>query len=79
MNHICRRRLTAFSSQPVPIDHIDRCQKQKATNIAFSWKDHLKFEDHYKKIFYILECMQISNVITNLKTLQSWLRMTPKY
>ena len=27
MKHVCRRCLTAFSSQPVLIDHIDRCQK----------------------------------------------------
>ena len=26
MKHVCRRCLTAFSSQPVLIDHIDRCQ-----------------------------------------------------
>ena len=46
MKHVCRC-LTAFSSQPVLIDHLDRCQKQKTTYIAFSWKDHPKFEDHH--------------------------------
>ena len=46
MKHVCRSCLTAFSSQPVLIDHIDRCQKQEPTNIAFSWKNHLKFEDN---------------------------------
>ena len=46
MKHVCRRCLTTVSSQPVLIDHIDRCQKQKPTNIIFSWRDHLKFEDH---------------------------------
>ena len=50
MKHVCRRCLTAFSSQPVLIDHIDRCQKQQPTKITFSWKDHLKFEDHHMKI-----------------------------
>ena len=47
MNHVCRRCSTAFSSQPVLIDHFDRCQKQKPTNIAFNWKDQVKFEDHH--------------------------------
>ena len=46
MKHVCRRCLTAFSSQPVLIDHIDRCQKQQPTKITFSWKDQLKFEDY---------------------------------
>ena len=50
MKHVCRSCLTAFSSQPVLIDHIDRCQKQKPTNITFSWKDQLKFEDYHKKV-----------------------------
>ena len=44
MTHVCRRCLTAFSSQPVLVDHIDRCQKQKPTNINFSDKNHVKFE-----------------------------------
>ena len=50
MKHVCRRCLTAFSSQPVLIDHIDRCQKQKSTKITFSWKDQLKFEDYHMKV-----------------------------
>ena len=50
MKHVCRRCLTAFSSQPVLIDHIDRCQKQKSTNITFSYKDQLKFEDYHMKV-----------------------------
>ena len=50
MKHVCRRYLTAFSSQPVLIDHIDRCQKQQPTKITFSWKDQLKFEDSYMKV-----------------------------
>ena len=49
MKHVCRC-LTAFSSQPVLIDHIDRCQRQKSTNITFSYKNHLKFEDNLMKI-----------------------------
>ena len=50
MKHVCRRCLTAFSSQPVLIDHIDRCQKQQPTKITFSWKDQVKFEDYYMKV-----------------------------
>ena len=50
MKHVCRRCLTAFSSEPVVIDHIDRCQKQKLTNITFSYKDQLKFEDYHMKV-----------------------------
>ena len=50
MKHVCRRCLTAFSSQPVLIDHIDRCQKQQPTKIIFIWKDQLKFEDYYMKV-----------------------------
>ena len=50
MKHVCRRCLTAFSSQPVLIDHIDRCQKQQPTKITFSWKDHLKFEHYHMKV-----------------------------
>ena len=50
MKHVCRRCLTAISSQPVLIDHIDRCQKQQPTKITFSWKDQLKFEHYHMKI-----------------------------
>ena len=50
MKHVCRRCLTAFRSEPTLFDHIDRCQKQKPTNIKFSYKDHLKFEDHHTKV-----------------------------
>ena len=50
MKHVCRRCLTAFSSQPVLLDHIDRCQKQQPTKITFSWKNQLKFEDYYMKV-----------------------------
>ena len=48
MEDICRRCLTAFSSQPVLNDHIEHCQKQQPSNISFSWKDHLKFEDYHE-------------------------------
>ena len=50
MRWVCRRCLTAFSSQPVLIDHMERCIKQQPTKISFSYKDHLKFEDHHMKI-----------------------------
>ena len=65
MQHVCRRCLTAFSSQPVLIDHIERCIYQKPTNIKFSYKDHLKFEDHHMKvnlpirIYADFECLNI--------------------
>ena len=50
MNDVCRRCLTAFSSQPVLIDHIDRCTNQKFSKLKFSWKQHLMFEDHHMKV-----------------------------
>ena len=50
MKWACRRCLTAFSSEDILSQHIDRCQKQQPTNITFSWKDHLKFEDYHMKI-----------------------------
>ena len=50
MKHVCRRCLTAFSFESVPIDHIDRCQKQKPTNITFKWKDQLKFKEYHMKV-----------------------------
>ena len=46
----CRRCLTAFSSEDFLNQHIDRCQKQQPTNITFSWKDHLKFEDYHMNV-----------------------------
>ena len=50
MKWVCRRCLTAFSSEDILSQHIDRCQKQQPTNITFSWKDHLKFEDYQMKV-----------------------------
>ena len=50
MKWVCRRCLTAFSSEDILNQHIDYCQKQQLTNITFSWKDHLKFEDYHMKI-----------------------------
>ena len=50
MKNVCRRCLTAFSSQPVLIDHMERCIKQQPTKITFSWKDQLKFEDYHMKV-----------------------------
>ena len=47
---MCRRCLTAFSSEDILSQHIDRCQKQQPTDITFSWKDHLKFEDYHMKV-----------------------------
>ena len=50
MKWVCRRFLTAFSSEDLLSQPIDRCQKQQPTNITFSWKDHLKFEDYHMKV-----------------------------
>ena len=50
MKWVCRRCLTAFSSEDILNQHIDRCQKQQPTNITISWKDHLKFEDYHMKV-----------------------------
>ena len=50
MKHVCRRCLTAFSSEPVLLDDMERCVNQPPTNITLSWKDHLNFEDHYIKV-----------------------------
>ena len=50
IKRVCRRCLTAFSSEDIFNQHIDRCQKQQPTNIKFSWKDHLKFEDYHMKV-----------------------------
>ena len=47
---VCRRCLTAFSSGQLLFDHTSRCINQQPTNITFSWKDHLKFEDNFMKI-----------------------------
>ena len=53
MKWVCRRCLTAFSSEHILNQHVDRCQKQQPTNITFSWKDHLKFEE-YVQILNVL-------------------------
>ena len=50
VKHVCRRCLTAFSSESVLLDHMERCINQQPTNITFSWKDHLKLEDHHMKV-----------------------------
>ena len=50
MKHVCRRCFTAFHSNDVLNNHIERCINQQPTNITFTWKDHLKFEDYYMKV-----------------------------
>ena len=50
MKHVCRRCFTAFYSNDVLNNHIERCINQQPTNITFSWKDHSKFEEYYMKI-----------------------------
>ena len=50
MNWVCRRCLTAFSSEQFFFAHTSRCINQQPTNITFSWKDHLKVEDYHMKI-----------------------------
>ena len=74
MKHVCRRCFTAFSSQPVLIDHIDCGQRQQSTNISFRWKDQLKFKDYHTKVpvpirvYADFECINQpeSNPITEL-------------
>ena len=50
MKWVWRKCLTAFSSEDILNQHNDRCQKQQPTNITFSWKDHLKFEDYHMEV-----------------------------
>ena len=50
MKHVCRRCFTAFNSNDVLNNHIERCINQQPTNITFSWKNQLKFEDYYMKV-----------------------------
>ena len=50
MKHVCRRCFTAFYSNDVLNNHIERCINQQPTNITFSWKNQLKFEDYHMKV-----------------------------
>ena len=50
MKHVCRRCLTACSSQPVLLDHMERFINQQPTEITFSWKEQLRFEDYHMKV-----------------------------
>ena len=50
MKHVCRRCFTAFYSNDVLNNHIEKCINQQPTNITFSWKNQLKFEDYYMKV-----------------------------
>ena len=50
MKWVCRRCLTAFSSEDILNQHTEGCQKQQPTNITFSWRDHLKFEEYHTKV-----------------------------
>ena len=50
MKHVCRRCFIAFYSNDVLNNHIERCINQQPTNITFSWKNQLKFEDYYMKV-----------------------------
>ena len=42
MKHVGRRCLTAFSSESVLIDHMERCINQQPIKITFSKKENLK-------------------------------------
>ena len=72
MKWVCRRCLTAFSSEDILNQHIDRCQKQQPTNIKFSWKDHLKFEDYHMKVpvpirlYADFECINLKSDVTKV-------------
>ena len=48
MKQVCRKCLTAFSSQQVLIDPMERCINQQPTNITFSY--HLKSENYHMKV-----------------------------
>ena len=50
MKYVCRRCFTAFYSNDVLNNHIERCINQQPTNITFSWKNQLKFEDYFMKV-----------------------------
>ena len=50
MKHVCRRCFTAFYSNDVLNNHIERCKNQQPTKITFSWENQLKFEDYYMKV-----------------------------
>ena len=50
MKHVCRRCFTALHSNDVLNNHIERCINQQPTNITFSWKNILKFEDYHMKV-----------------------------
>ena len=50
MKLVCRRCLTACSSEQILFDHTSRCLNQQPTKITFSWKENLKFEDNFMKI-----------------------------
>ena len=70
MKHVCRRCLSAFSSKPVLLDHIDRCQKQKPTNTTFSCKDQLKFEDYHMKVSVRIRISADFECLINLKIIK---------
>ena len=48
---MCRRCLTAFSSQDSLKDHIERCHKQQPTKLNSSWNDHLTFQGYHSKVY----------------------------
>ena len=50
MKHVCRRCFTAFYSNDVLNNHIERCINQQPTYITFNWKIQLKFEDYHMKV-----------------------------
>ena len=63
MKWVCRRCLTAFSSEQNLFDHTSCFINQQPTNITFNWKDHLEFEDNFEKIalrirvYAVFECI----------------------
>ena len=72
MRWVCRRCLTAFSSETILVDHMERCIKQQPTKISFGYKDHLKFEDHPMKkslpirVYADFECINQHQNIPNV-------------
>ena len=50
MKHVCRRCFTAFYSNDILNNGIERYINQQPTNITSSYKDQLKFEDYHMKV-----------------------------
>ena len=50
MKPVCRRCITAFSTNDDLLDHIEKCIKQKPAKIGFSWRAKITFDYFHMKI-----------------------------